>query len=126
MIFVPAALSEHPQRGLKDFSGTLVTDDFSGYHKLQSQAHIIGALCMAHARRKLFEAHKLNASQIAGEAVALIAKLYEVERDAHDLAAQARLVLRQSRSRPVADALHAWLLAQRQTLVGIAVAMYRT
>ena len=45
---------------------------------------------MAHARRKLFEAHKLNGSQIAAQAVALIAKLYEVERDAHDLAVQAR------------------------------------
>ena len=114
--FCASRAGEHPQRILKDFSGTLVTDDFSGYHKLQSQGAIIGALCMAHARRKLFEAHKLNGSQIAGEAVALIAKLYEVERDAHDLAAQARLVLRQSRARPIADALHAWLLAQRKTL----------
>ena len=68
----------------------MVTDDFSGYHKLQSTEAIIGALCMAHARRKLFEAHKLNGSQIAAQAVALIAKLYEVERDAHDLAVQAR------------------------------------
>ena len=114
--FCASRAGQHPQRILKDFSGTLVTDDYSGYHKLQSTGSIIGALCMAHARRKLFEAHKLNGSQIAGEAVALIAKLYEVERDAHDLAAQARLVLRQSRSRPIADALHAWLLAQRQTL----------
>ena len=107
---------EHPQRMLQDFAGTLVTDDFSGYHKLQSKGPITGALCMAHARRKLFEAHKLNGSQIAGEAVALIAKLYEVERDAHDLGPQARLVLRQSHSRPIADALHAWLLEKRQAL----------
>lgn len=88
--FCASRAGEHPGRILKDFSGTLVTDDFSGYHKLQSQGAIVGALCMAHARRKLFEAHKLNGSQIAGEAVALIAKLYEVERDAHDLAVQAR------------------------------------
>lgn len=71
---------------------------------------------MANARRKLFEAHQLNASQIAGQAVTLIAKLYEVEREARDLEPQARLLLRQQRSRPIADALHAWLLAQRQTL----------
>lgn len=51
---------KHPQRVLQNFSGTLVTDDFSGYHKLQRQGAITGALCMAHARRKLFEAHKLN------------------------------------------------------------------
>jgi hypothetical protein len=26
---------EHPQRVLQDFTGTLVTDDYSGYQKLQ-------------------------------------------------------------------------------------------
>ena len=107
---------EHPQRMLRDFGGTLVTDDFSGYHKLQSQGAITGALCMAHARRKLFEAHKLNGSEIAAQAVGLIAKLYEVEREARELEPQARLLLRQSRSRPIVDALHQWLLAQRQSL----------
>lgn len=107
---------EHPRRMLQDFSGTLVTDDYSGYHKLQSQGAITGALCMAHARCRLFEAHKLNGSEIAANAVALIAGLYEVEREARELEPPQRLLLRQSRSRPVADALHAWLLAQRQTL----------
>ena len=114
--FCASRAGEHPGRILEDFSGTLVTDDFSGYHKLQSTGAIIGALCMAHARRKLFEAHKLNGSQIAAQAVALIAKLYDVERDAHNLEPQARQLLRQSRARPVADALHTWLLAQRKTL----------
>ena len=114
--FCTSRSGEHPQRVLQDFKGTLVTDDFSGYHKLQRQGAITGALCMAHARRKLFEAHKLNGSQIAAQAVALIAKLYEVERDARELEPSVRLVLRQSRAKPIADALHAWLLAQRQTL----------
>jgi len=114
--FCTSRSGEHPQRVLQDFKGTLVTDDFSGYHKLQRQGAMTGALCMAHARRKLFEAHKLNGSQIAGEAVALIAKLYEVERDARELEPAARLELRQRRAKPIADALHAWLLAQRQIL----------
>ena len=114
--FCTSRSGEHPQRVLQDFKGTLVTDDFSGYHKLQRQGTITGALCMAHARRKLFEAHKLNGSQIAAQAVALIAKLYEVERDARELEPPARLLLRQSRAKPIADALHAWLLAQRHIL----------
>lgn len=108
---------EHPQRVLQNFSGTLVTDDYSGYHKLQRQGAITGALCMAHARRKLFEAHKLNGSQIAAHAVALIARLYEVKREARELEPAQRLLLRQSRAKPIADALHAWLLEKRQTLV---------
>ena len=103
---------EHPQRVLQDFTGTLVTDDYSGYHKLQRQGAITGALCMAHARRKLFEAHQLNGSEIAAQAVALIARLYEVEREARELEPAQRLLLRQSRAKPIADALHAWLLEQ--------------
>ena len=107
---------EHPRRVLQDFEGTLVTDDYSGYHQLQRQGRIKAALCMAHARRKLFEAHQLNRSEIAAQAVALIAKLYEVERESREFEPQARLLLRQSRSRPIAQALHAWLLAQRPAL----------
>jgi transposase len=107
---------EHPQRVLQNFTGTLVTDDFSGYHKLQRQGAITGALCMAHARRKLFEAHKLNGSEIAAQALALIARLYEIERESREFEPPARLLLRQSQAKPIADALHAWLLAKRQTL----------
>jgi transposase len=107
---------EHPQRVLQDFTGTLVTDDYSGYHKLKREGAITGALCMAHARRKLFEAQQLNASQIAAHAVALIARLYEVEREVRELEPASRLLLRQSRAKPIADALHAWLLEKRQTL----------
>jgi hypothetical protein len=107
---------EHPQRVLQDFSGTLVTDDYSGYHRLQREGAITGALCMAHARRKLFEAHQLNGSEIASQAVALIARLYEVEREARELEPASRLLLRQSRAKPIADALHAWLWSKRQTL----------
>ena len=111
--FAASRAGEHPRRVLQGFGGTLVTDDYSGYHALHAQG-VTAALCMAHARRKLFEAHELNGSQIAGQAVALIAKLYEVEREAREL--EARLLLRQQRSRPIADALHTWLTEQRQKL----------
>ena len=113
--FALSRSGEHPRRVLQNFSGTLVSDDFSGYHALHRNG-VTAALCMAHARRKLFEAHQLNASPIAGQAVALIAKLYEIEREAKDLAPEDRLLMRQQRSKPVAGALHAWLTAQRQHL----------
>jgi transposase len=106
---------ENPRRVLQGFDGTLVSDDFSGYHALHAQG-ITAALCMAHARRKLFEAHELNGSQIAAQAVVLIARLYETERLGAELQPEARWLLRQQRSRPVADALHTWLTEQRQKL----------
>jgi transposase len=113
--FTPGRGGENPRRVLQGFGGTLLSDDFSGYHALAAQG-ITAALCMAHARRKLFDAHALNGSPIAAQAVALIAKLYEIEREARELDPQARWLLRQQRAKPVADALHAWLTEQRQKL----------
>jgi len=106
---------ENARRVLQGFGGTLVSDDFSGYHALQAQG-VTAALCMAHARRKLFEAHQFNGSPIAGHAVALIAKLYEVEREVRELVPEARWRLRQQHAKPVAEALHAWMSEQRQKL----------
>lgn len=106
---------ENARRVLQGFGGTLVSDDFSGYHALQSQG-VTAALCMAHARRKLFEAHQFNGSPIAGQAVALIAKLYEIEREARELQPEARRLWRQQHAKPLAEALHAWLSEQRQQL----------
>ena len=106
---------ENPRRVLQNFCGTLVTDDFSGYHALAQQG-VTAALCMAHARRKLFDAYKLTGSQIAGQAVLLIAKLYEIERDARGLDPPARREMRQQRSRPAALALHEWLTTERVKL----------
>jgi transposase len=106
---------ENARRVLQDYGGTLVTDDFSGYHALQAQG-VRAALCMAHARRKLFEAHQFNGSPIAERAVALIARLYEVEREARELEPEARWQLRQRHAKPVAEVLHAWLAEQRRKL----------
>jgi transposase len=114
-VFTTSRAGEHPRRVLQPFGGTLVADDYSGYFGLQAQG-VTAALCWAHARRKLFEAHKFNGSEIAGQAVTLIAKLYEVERDAGELQPEARWLLRQQRSRPIVDALHRWLTEQRHKL----------
>ena len=56
---------EHPRRVLADFSATMVTDDYSGDHALH-RSGVTAALCWAHARRKLFEAHRDTGSKITG------------------------------------------------------------
>ena len=113
--FTPGRGGEHPRRVLEDFKGTLVSDDYAGYHALHAGG-VTAALCMAHARRRLFEAHKLNGSQIAGEAIARIAKLYEIEREGREMEPDERLALRRRLARPLADDLHTWLIEQRQRL----------
>ena len=106
---------EHPRRVLAEFDATLVSDDYAGYHALHRRG-VRAALCWAHARRKLFEAHRDSGSEIAGQAVALIAKLYEIEREARQLQPDARQQVRQQRSKPIVDALHTWLVAKRCAL----------
>jgi len=45
--FTTSRAGEHPRRVLQGFGGTLVTDDYSGYHASQSQG-VVAALCWAH------------------------------------------------------------------------------
>ena len=68
---------------------------------------------MAHARRKFFELHVANKSQIAEYALGLIGQLYDVEREAKPLDIDSRQELRQLRARPIADALFEWMRLQR-------------
>ena len=93
--------------------GALVCDDYAGYKALFAEG-ITEAGCLAHARRKFHELWVNHKSTLAEQALALFANLYEVEREVADLPADERLRMRQLKAKPAADALHAWLLAQRQ------------
>ena len=78
---------------------------------------------MAHARRYFFELHVNHQSQIAAQALHYIAQLYEIERDVKSLPTAERQRIRQARSKPLADALHQWMVLQRsQILDGSATA----
>ncbi len=68
---------------------------------------------MAHARRKFFELHATNKSQLAEQALRYIQLLYEIEREVRDLEPDLRCRIRQEKAVPVMDALHAWMIAQR-------------
>jgi transposase len=101
----------HP--GEQAWRGALVCDDYAGYKALFAQG-ITEAGCLAHARRKFHELWANHRSTLAEQALALFARLYEVEREVADLPTHERLRMRQLKAKPAADALHAWLLAQRQ------------
>ena len=50
---------------------------------------------------------------MAEQALRYFGELYEIEHDVRTLDTSRRLRLRQERSRPLADSMHAWMLAQR-------------
>jgi transposase len=113
--FCEIRAGEHARAFLGDWKGTLVCDDYSGY-KAGFVGGITEAGCLAHARRKFFDLHVSNKSQIAAQALQSISALYDVERELKNLTADERLQIRKARSRPLADALHQWMLLQRQTI----------
>jgi transposase len=111
--FTDSRAGRHADQFLTDWRGTLVCDDYSGYKALFKQG-VTEAGCMAHARRKFHELWANHQSQIAGEALKLFGRLYEVERQGQERDCDQRRIIRQQQARPAADALHAWLAAQRQ------------
>ena len=69
---------------------------------------------MAHARRKFYDLHEANKSELAARALEYIGGLYDIERATKDLPPEQRQEIRQTRAKPLADALHQWMLAHRQ------------
>jgi transposase len=113
--FCESRAGEHARAFLGDWSGALVCDDFSGY-KASFGIAITEVGCMAHARRKFFDLHVSNKSEIAQQALTYIGQLYEIEREVKHLGSDERGRIRQTKSKPLADALHQWMLLQRQRI----------
>ncbi|MDR8402339.1 IS66 family transposase [Paraburkholderia sp. USG1] len=111
--FAQSRAGEHARAFLGDWQGKLVCDDFSGYKKSFTQG-VTEIGCAAHARRVFFDLHVNHQNEIAGQALRYFGTLYEIEAEAAVLDPDTRRVLRQARSRPVMDALHAWMSAQRR------------
>lgn len=110
--FSPSRAGEHVRNFLQDWKGKLVCDDFGGY-KASFELGVTEIGCMAHARRKFFELHATNKSQLAEQALRYIQLLYEIEHEVRDLEPDLRRRIRQEKAVPVMDALHAWMITQR-------------
>ena len=111
--FCESRAGEHARNFLGDWRGALVCDDFAGY-KAGFANGITEAGCLAHARRKFFDLHAANQSQIAEYALQQFARVYEIEREVKELATDQRQAIRQQQTKPLLDALHQWMLLQRQ------------
>jgi hypothetical protein len=115
--FCESRAGEHARSFLGEWAGSLVCDDYAGYKASFGQG-VTEAGCLAHARRKFFDLHAANKSQIAEFALQQFARVYEIEREGKDLPPPQRLDIRQQQSRPVLDALYEWMVLQRQQVAG--------
>jgi hypothetical protein len=106
---------EHPAKHLAGFTGILQVDGYSGFKGLLANrppGEIRLAFCWAHCRRRFYELHRSTGSPLAEEALRRIGELYRIEAEVRGRPAEERRAVRQERSRPIVDALHAWLTAQ--------------
>ena len=118
----------HPNAHLAGWQGILQVDACSGNNDLyladRSPRPARSALCWSHARRKFFDladiasnvrkskpAHDISPAAL--EAVKRIDAIFDIEREINAMDADARLAVRQARSRPLVEELHTWLLDER-------------
>ena len=111
--YAPSRSQAVPQRLLAGFKGTLQTDGYDGYNAVLAMNDLIHLGCMAHARRKFSEAVKAQGKKKrngkAQRGLALIQKLYRIEKQARMLNSEARHEHRQRHARPLLENLRSWL-----------------
>ncbi len=109
---------KHAGAFLDGWQGALMVDDYAGYKALFKDGAIAELGCWAHARRKFFDLHKANKSEIAAEALQRIAALYAVEQQAREMSAEDRRAYRQQHAKPRVNAWFEWLIKLRPTIAG--------
>jgi transposase len=114
--YSPDRKGEHPAGHLKNYRGILQADGFAGFNRLYETGAIVEAACWAHVRRKFFDLHQGHASPVAKEALERIAQLYGIEKEIRGRSPDERKEVRQARSRPLLEAMHAWLKATMSKL----------
>ena len=76
------------------------------------------AFCWAHCRRGFYELYRSTGSPLVEEALRRIGELYRLEAEIRGRPAEARRAVRQECSKPLVEALHAWLSVQLELVSG--------
>lgn len=98
---------------LHEYTGIVMTDDYGGYNWLHmAGSKITHVNCMAHVRRKFFDAVLKDKNSRAAEGLNIIRELYLVEKIAREnnFSADKIRTLRQEKSVPLMNRLHQYLL----------------
>ena len=99
---------------LCDYSGIVQSDGYSAYNaflKNNPQANIELAACLAHARRKFYDAR--NESIFAAQIVQEIGKLYQIESQLRENEELNRKTVRQEQSVPILNGIKKMLLDEQ-------------
>jgi transposase len=112
--------NEHTSKAIQGFlagyNGYLVADAHTIYDALYRSGRCIEVGCMAHARRYFYKALGSDPER-ARVALALIAKLFKVERELADAPRAKKERVRRDKSVPLLDAFFTWCEAERDKVL---------
>ena len=117
--FAPDRQGTHVRHHLRNSSGILQADAYTGFNKLYEMRadgcrQFREAACWAHLRRDFHDVWASDKSEIARDALDRIGGLYDIERDLAGQSADVRLAARQKLSKPKVEAFRQW--AEQQLL----------
>jgi len=125
--YSPDRRQEHPEAHLKNWTGILQSDAYSGYNPLSDNNRPGGpvrhAFCWVHARRAFYKLADVEAvamkraqgksdavvSPVAVEAVQRMNAIFDIERAINGKTADERLAVRRDKVAPLVDSLKVWL-----------------
>lgn len=111
--YAPGRGAEHASALLAGFSGVLQVDGYAGYDRQADATRpggpLVLAYCWSHFRRRFYDIAKAGNAPIASEALARIGALYAIEYEIRGRSAVERRAERLARTRPLVEALRAWL-----------------
>lgn len=109
-------VNEHSGRAistlLSGFHGHLLSDASPIYNVLYREFGIVAVYCWAHVRRTFWRALPTD-KDLATEALSIISKLFEVERQCALIAMPERTRVRAERARPLLELFDAWIALQQ-------------
>ena len=112
--FAVTRAAEAPRGFLGAYSKYLLTDGYVAYEVLAAENKVMLACCNAHARRGFEKALK-NDKNDASYALAVYAKLYEIESRAANCTDEERYAMRQQEAVPILNKFEVWLKEKQLT-----------
>lgn len=109
---------EQPAEHLKNYTGWMHADGYSGFNELYRSGRVREVACMAHIRRKVVDVHKSQGSTIAEKIIRRIAALYGIEKEVRGQSPEDRAANRHKKARPLLDDLEHWLGDQLPKISG--------
>ncbi|TJW90566.1 MAG: hypothetical protein E5V92_01600 [Mesorhizobium sp.] len=91
-------------------------EHITGYNQIYRGGAIREAPCLAHLRRKIFDDHDSQPTELSTTAMAGIQAIYRIEEEIRGLPPAERLAARRTRTRPLVRALRRQLMRQAKGL----------